>query len=175
VFENTHHQGILSSTVIPARLPPTLCDQARDMARTIADRLHYVGVLCVEFFVLEDGRLVANEMAPRPHNSGHPTLEACVSSQFEQQARIVAGLPIGGANLRAPAVMLNLLGELWRDGEPDWSMLLSVPGVHLHLYSKAQPKAGRKMGHLTHTGATLGEALRKAQQSARVLGLPLPQ
>ncbi len=175
VFENHHEAGILATTIIPARLPNAIGLRAQAMAQTIAAKLEYVGVLCVEFFVLADGRLVANEMAPRPHNSGHLTIEACASSQFEQQVRAVAGLPLGAAAAIRPAVMLNLLGDTWQAGEPDWSGVLSLPHTHLHLYSKASARVGRKMGHITITGASLGEALSRARHCAQALGLPAPQ
>jgi 5-(carboxyamino)imidazole ribonucleotide synthase len=175
VLENHHEDGILASTVMPARLPLALGLKAQAMAQVIAAKLEYVGVLCVEFFVLADGRLVANEMAPRPHNSGHLTIEACAISQFEQQVRAVAGLPLGAAAAIRPAVMLNVLGDAWRSGEPDWIGLMSQPHTHLHLYSKASARGGRKMGHITITGASLGEALSRARHCAQTLGLPVPQ
>jgi 5-(carboxyamino)imidazole ribonucleotide synthase len=175
VFENHHDAGILATTIMPARLPGVMGLKAQAMAQTIAAKLEYVGVLCVEFFVLADGRLVANEMAPRPHNSGHLTIEACATSQFEQQVRAVAGLPLGTAAATRPAVMLNVLGDAWQAGEPDWSGVLSQPHTHLHLYSKASARIGRKMGHITITGASLGEALSRARHCAQILGLPAPQ
>ncbi len=140
--------------------------------------MQYVGVLCVEFFVLADGRLVANEMAPRPHNSGHYSIDACDLSQFDLQVRTLAGLPLVAPRLHSPAVMLNLLGDLWfRAGaaaavEPDWPAVLSLPGTHLHLYGKAEARPGRKMGHLTVTAAAAADARRVALQAAAVLGLP---
>jgi 5-(carboxyamino)imidazole ribonucleotide synthase len=124
--------------------------RATDAALAVVAALDYVGVLCVEFFVLADGRLVVNEIAPRPHNSGHYTLDACVTSQFEQHIRAVCGLPLGSTDLHSPAAMVNLLGDLWRGGsEPAWSATRHHPGAHLHLYGKGKPAPGRKMGHIT--------------------------
>ena len=179
VCENRHRNGILAVTVMPARISETISDQARQYATQIVDALNYVGVLCVEFFVLEDGTLVANEMAPRPHNSGHATIDACWSNQFEQQLRCMTGQPLADTTLHSAAVMLNLLGDIWFDGEnhrePDWSSVLAIPGVKLHLYGKAQARKARKMGHVTCLGKTIQEALQRAQDVAKVLGLPEPQ
>jgi 5-(carboxyamino)imidazole ribonucleotide synthase len=146
-------------------------------AERIAASLNYVGVLCVEFFVLADGSLAANEMAPRPHNSGHYSIDACDLSQFELQVRTLAGLPLAAPRLHSPTVMLNLLGDLWFDAEgrersPAWDRLLALPGMHLHLYGKAEPRRARKMGHLTITAATPAEARERANQAAALLGLP---
>ena len=142
----------------------------------VAEGLEYVGVLCVELFELEDGSLLVNEIAPRPHNSGHATIEACACSQFDQQARTLAGLPLGQPRLLSPAVMLNLLGECWFDAqgaprEPPWEQVLAVPGACLHLYGKSEPRAGRKMGHVTVLGTTIAEAGQRADEVARILGL----
>ena len=150
--------------------------QATEAARKIVQALDYYGVLCVEFFVLDDGRLVANEIAPRPHNSGHYTMNACVTSQFEQQARVMAGLPLGSAQGLCPAVMLNILGDVWFDSsgtkrEPDWSAVLRVPTAKLHLYGKADARRGRKMGHVTILGSTLAEAQQGAAEVAAALGI----
>ncbi len=147
--ENQHAHGILDVSIVPARIPRTLAEQARIAAMTVASRLNYHGVLCVEFFVLRDGRLLANEIAPRPHNSGHYTIDACVTSQFEQQARVLCGVPLGATQLHCPAVMVNLLGEMWASGEPSWEHVLRHPGAKLHLYGKAEARPGRKMGHYT--------------------------
>jgi len=172
---NEHRNGILAvSTAAP--LPAALSDQARQTAATLAQALDYRGVLCVEFFVLTDGRLLVNEIAPRPHNSGHHTIEACASSQFDQQVRVLAGLPLGDAALLRPAVMRNLLGDLWFDAqgrprEPDWSAVLAIPQAHLHLYGKAHARKGRKMGHVTVTGDTLQDASARAARVAAALGL----
>ncbi len=163
VAENRHRQGILDVTIAPARIPEVLAQQARDTAATIAQQLDYVGVMAVEFFVSQ-GRLLVNEMAPRPHNSGHYTLDACVTSQFEQQVRMLAGLPAGSTEQLRPAVMVNLLGELWAEGTPPWALLLAQPEVKLHLYGKQDPRPGRKMGHFTVLGATLEQALSTAER-----------
>jgi 5-(carboxyamino)imidazole ribonucleotide synthase len=179
VAENVHRDGILAVSVLPARIDAALAERARASATRIAERMDYVGVLCVEFFVLTDGSLVVNEMAPRPHNSGHATIDACVTSQFEQQARVMAGLPLGDTTQLAPAVMLNLLGDLWYAGEqlrePDWAAVLAVPGAKLHLYGKSEARRGRKMGHVTCLGATPELALARATRAAAALGLPAPQ
>jgi 5-(carboxyamino)imidazole ribonucleotide synthase len=181
VQHNVHRDGILAVTTVPA--PDTsaaLQAQAVEAASLIAARLGYVGVLCVEFFVLADGSLVANEMAPRPHNSGHYSIDACDVSQFDLQVRAMAGLPLPMPRLHSPAVMLNLLGDLWfapgasQAADPDWAGVLALPGAHLHLYGKAEARRGRKMGHLTLTAATPAAALALAQQAAALLGLPSP-
>jgi len=178
IAENEHRGGILAVTVAPARIAPELERQARHYATRIADALAYVGVLCVEFFVLEeggDGRLVVNEIAPRPHNSGHFTIDACVTSQFEQQVRTLAGLPLGSTAQMAGSVMLNLLGDIWFDqGQlrvPDWAGVLRVPGAKLHLYGKSEARPGRKMGHVTVVNGTVEAALSRANEVARVLGI----
>jgi 5-(carboxyamino)imidazole ribonucleotide synthase len=177
VQQNLHRGGILSVTHVPA---PNLDDETADLAaraaRRIAAALDHVGVLCVEFFVLDDGTLVANEMAPRPHNSGHYSLDACDVSQFELQVRTLAGLPLVMPRLHSPAVMLNLLGDLWfaPDGEPrapDWPQVLELPGAHLHLYGKAEARRGRKMGHLTFTADTVEAAEAQARAAAARLDL----
>jgi len=162
VAENQHRAGILDVSIVPARVSPQLAVQAAEATRAVAERLDYVGVLCVEFFVVE-GRLYANEIAPRPHNSGHYTIDACVTSQFEQQARILARLPLGDPTPHCPSVMVNLLGESWAAGEPAWEKLLAHPRAKLHLYGKREARTGRKMGHYTVLGdaveATLARAL----------------
>ena len=179
VQHNLHRDGILAVTQVPAPdVSAALQQQAIDAARRVAESLDYVGVLCVEFFVLQDGRLVANEMAPRPHNSGHYSIDACDLSQFDLQVRAMTGAPLLAPRLHSPAVMLNLLGDLWfADGgatarEPDWTQVLALPGVHLHLYGKTAPRPGRKMGHLTVTAASADQARHVALQAAAVLGLP---
>ncbi len=176
---NLHRDGILAVTEAHAQaLPAELAQRAVDAARAIADGLGYVGVLCVEFFVLADGALVVNEMAPRPHNSGHYTLDACDVSQFELQVRTMAGLPLVAPRQHSPAVMLNLLGDLWfaRGSDvpvaPPWAQVLALPGAHLHLYGKTEARPGRKMGHLTFTGATVDAVRAAATQAALLLGLP---
>jgi 5-(carboxyamino)imidazole ribonucleotide synthase len=178
-FANRHRDGILAVTEVPVSgLAADVAPRAVAAASRLAAAMDYVGVLCVEFFVLDDGRLVANEMAPRPHNSGHPTIDACDVSQFELQVRALAGLPLVAPRLHSPAVMLNLLGDLWFEAgadaprEPDWPGVLALPGAALHLYGKAEPRRGRKMGHLTLTAATLEAARAVAAEAAQRLGLP---
>jgi 5-(carboxyamino)imidazole ribonucleotide synthase len=178
---NVHRDGILAVTEAYAgNMPPALADQAVAAARAIAEELNYVGVLCVEFFVLQEGSperaalggLVVNEMAPRPHNSGHYTLDACDVSQFDLQVRTLAGLPLTQPRQHSAAVMLNLLGDLWVDGAtPRWDRVLALPGVHLHLYGKLTASKGRKMGHLTVTAATPEQARSAALEAASVLGI----
>jgi 5-(carboxyamino)imidazole ribonucleotide synthase len=181
VQQNLHRDGILAVTQVPAPdVAPALAEQAQQRALAIAAEMQYVGVLCVEFFVVDDGQggqaLVANEMAPRPHNSGHYSIDACDLSQFDLQVRTLAGLPLVTPRLHSPAVMLNLLGDLWwRDGveaEPDWAAVLALPGAHLHLYGKTSARPGRKMGHLTLTAATALQAREQALKACHVLGLP---
>lgn len=175
VAENEHRGGILAVSIAPARIEPRIAAHAQQLARAIAVALDYVGVLCVEFFLLDEGRLIVNEIAPRPHNSGHYTIDACISSQFDAQARILAGLPLGSTEQLAPAVMLNLLGDLWfRDGsrsEPPWACLLRISGAKLHLYGKREPRPGRKMGHVTLLGSSVDEALARANEAAALLGI----
>lgn len=172
VQENQHVNGILDLTIVPARVEDALRDTAQTLARQLVTSLDYVGVLCVEMFVTKNGVLV-NEIAPRPHNSGHYTIEACVTSQFEQQARILAGAPLGDTSLVQPAVMVNVLGDVWFDAatpmQPAWAEVLALPGTHLHLYGKAEPRKARKMGHVTCTAATLDQALATAAAVKRAL------
>ncbi len=149
VIENAHARHILDVSVAPARVPPQVERDAIAIARATLEALDVVGVLCVELFLTRDGRVLVNELAPRTHNSGHLTIDACTTSQFEQQLRAVCGLPLGATDLVRPAAMANLLGDLWRDGEPRWADALARPGVRLHLYGKRDAKPGRKMGHLT--------------------------
>ncbi len=161
--ENQHVNGILDISIVPARISPALASQATESAKTVAAALDFCGVLAVEFFVLEDDRLVINEIAPRPHNSGHYTLDACLSSQFEQQVRALAGLPPGATDLLSPAVMVNLLGDLWPEGrEPNWDAVFREPRAKLHLYGKAEARPGRKMGHFTVMDYSVEAALRTA-------------
>ncbi len=194
--QNQHQNGILIQTTVPApSISETLAEQARQMALKVANSLDYVGVLCLEFFVLQDGTLYVNEMAPRPHNSGHYTTDACVTSQFEQQVRAMTGLPLGSTQQHSAAVMLNILGDSWlaeqahqqkhleiatqgladqaQSGEastvPRWVDIMHVPGAHLHLYGKTQAKGGRKMGHVTLSAPTLEAARSAAQQCAHTL------
>ena len=147
--ENTHRNHILDVTVAPAGVSPEVEREAVGIARGIFEALEIVGTACVEFFVTGDGKLLVNEIAPRPHNSGHWTIEGAVTSQFEQQLRAVCELPLGSTEQARPAAMANLLGDLWADGEPDWKAVCSLPDVKLHLYGKAEARPGRKMGHLT--------------------------
>lgn len=162
LFENRHRNHILDVTTAPARIPQAMAAQAVEITRTILEELQYVGVLCVEFFLSTDGELLVNEIAPRPHNSGHLTFDAAVTSQFEQQVRAICGLPLGSAELLRPAAMANLLGDLWIDGEPNWVAATRFPDVKLHLYGKDDPRPGRKMGHLTVTAKTAQEAQDRA-------------
>ncbi|MEX2172823.1 MAG: 5-(carboxyamino)imidazole ribonucleotide synthase [Pirellulaceae bacterium] len=152
--QNSHRNHILDVSVSPAAVKPTVAAEAIEMAREIFRRLEVVGVLCVEFFVDRQDRLLVNELAPRPHNSGHLTIDACTSCQFEQQVRAVCGLPLGSPRQHQPAAMANLLGDLWQAGPPNWPALLAHDDVKLHLYGKAEPRPGRKMGHLTALAET---------------------
>lgn len=182
VQRNLHHNGILAVTeVLPGGIAADVAEQAIDAAYTIARATEYVGVLCVEFFVLEDGRLVANEMAPRPHNSGHYSQDACDLSQFDLQVRALAGLPLVPPRQHSSAIMLNLLGDLWfapDDAQgttpttPNWAAILALPGVHLHLYGKTQARRGRKMGHINITAREATQVLNTAREVAQILGLP---
>jgi 5-(carboxyamino)imidazole ribonucleotide synthase len=147
--ENEHRNGILHTTTVPARIPAELAAEAERLAAAVAERLGYVGVLGVEMFVADGGRLFVNELAPRPHNSGHFTLDACSVDQFELQVRALTGLPLVRPRLLAPVCMVNILGDSWAGGTPRWERALAMPGVRLHLYGKAEPRPGRKMGHLT--------------------------
>ncbi|HYL73775.1 MAG TPA: 5-(carboxyamino)imidazole ribonucleotide synthase [Bryobacteraceae bacterium] len=148
-IENEHSRHILDISVAPARVPPNIAEEAVAMTRCVLEKLGVVGVLCVEFFVTRDGKLLINELAPRPHNSGHLTVDACVTSQFEQQLRAVCGMRLGSTAMHRPAAMANLLGDLWSKGDPDWRAACAFPDVKLHLYGKLEPRPGRKMGHLT--------------------------
>ena len=171
---NLHREGILAVTeVYEGNVPPVLAAQAVAATRSIAEGLQYVGVLCVEFFLLQDGSLVVNEMAPRPHNSGHYSMDACDQSQFDLQVRTLAGLPLVQPRLHSPSIMLNLLGDIWvaHGGTPPWGQVLALPGTHLHLYGKLDAKPGRKMGHLNVTGATVDEVRATALAAARILGI----
>ena len=179
---NLHVDGILAVTeVYEGNMPLALAERARAATKAIADHIGYVGVLCVEFFVIDDGSehgaLVVNEMAPRPHNSGHYTMDACDVSQFDLQVHAMAGLPLPAPRQHSPAIMLNLLGDVWFDAAgqartPDWQAVLALPGAHLHLYGKTEARPGRKMGHLTLTGADVAGVKAIARQAAGILGLP---
>jgi 5-(carboxyamino)imidazole ribonucleotide synthase len=174
---NLHRAGILAVTQVhEGAVPAPQALQAVAAARAIAEGLQYVGVLCVEFFILEGGALVVNEMAPRPHNSGHYSMDACDVSQFELQVRTLANLPLTQPRQHSPAIMLNLLGDLWfREGAPEsappWDQVLALPGTHLHLYGKQGARKGRKMGHLNVTAASAADVRRVAQQAAAILGV----
>jgi 5-(carboxyamino)imidazole ribonucleotide synthase len=163
VIQNVHVNGILDLSTAPANVPPKIARDAIELARAIMEKLDVVGVLCVEFFLTRDQKLLVNELAPRPHNSGHLTFDASVTSQFEQQLRAVCGLPLGDTRLHRPAAMAQLLGDLWIDCEipPQWSAALKDPEIKLHLYGKAEPRKGRKMGHLTAMADTVEEAGKK--------------
>jgi 5-(carboxyamino)imidazole ribonucleotide synthase len=172
-IENTHRHHILDVSVAPASIPAGLAAQAVEATRAVMEALDFIGILCIEFFVTRAGVLLINELAPRPHNSGHLTFDACRTSQFEQQLRAVCGLPLGAADLLQPAAMANLLGDLWEGGTPKWTRALSMPAVKLHLYGKATHRAGRKMGHLTALAASAEEA-RCLVTTARELLRPDP-
>ena len=160
VIENEHADHILDVSFAPAIVSARTLNEAVDISRNIADTIGYVGTLCVEFFLTTDEELLVNELAPRPHNSGHLTFDACVTSQFEQQLRSVCGLPLGSTEFYRPAAMANLLGDLWQNGEPDWAAALCDPNVKLHLYGKMEPRKGRKMGHLTAIADNVDSAVR---------------
>lgn len=165
VAENRHHHGILDISIVPARVSAAIQATASEMAKVIAAKLEYIGVMAVEFFVLEGNALVVNEIAPRPHNSGHYTLDACVTSQFEQQVRTLCGLPFGDTRLLSPVVMVNLLGDVWpHDHAPAWERILSHPQIKLHLYGKRKARKGRKMGHYNVLATSLDEAIQLAQK-----------
>jgi 5-(carboxyamino)imidazole ribonucleotide synthase len=177
VQQNLHVDGILAITQVPAPdISALQAEMAVQASKTLSARLGYVGVLCIEFFVLADGSLVANELAPRPHNSGHYSIEACDVSQYQLQVRTLAGLPLTQPRLTQAAVMVNVLGDVWFDGEqqrePNWAGVLAISGAALHLYGKLDAKRGRKMGHITVTADTLGKAKTKAQACCNLLGLP---
>lgn len=157
--ENRHANGILDTTIVPARVAPEVTDAATEMAIQLADALEYCGVLGVEFFHTRQGELLINEMAPRPHNSGHFTVDACATSQFEQQVRVMCGLLPGDPQLLSPVVMVNLMGDIWNNGDPAWEAILNEPQAHLHLYGKHEPRHGRKMGHVNCLASDVDTAL----------------
>ena len=169
VAENRHRHGILDTTIVPARVRPSVAAEARELATRLAQALDYVGVLAVEMFVVGASTPLLNEIAPRPHNSGHFTIDACVTSQFEQQVRALCGLPLGAATLDSPVVMVNLLGDLWAAGEPDWGRVFAQPGAKLHLYGKREARPGRKMGHFTVRAPNRDDALAIAESIAQQL------
>ncbi len=172
--ENIHRNHILDISMVPARIPQETQRKACETALEIAKSMNYTGMLAVEFFVSSDGRLLVNELAPRPHNSGHHTIDACHCSQFEQQARSTSGIPLGSTKLISPVIMMNLLGDLWEDplSPPHWSNILKMPGTTLHLYGKREARNGRKMGHLNIMGDCLDDCITKAQAIREELKLP---
>ncbi len=169
VLENAHRAHILDVTLAPPDLPSEITTSAVEIARGIVEALEVIGVLCVEFFLTRSGALLVNELAPRPHNSGHLTIDACLTSQFEQQVRAICGLPLGSTEQLRPAAMANLLGDVWQAGEPDWAAACAFPGVKLHLYGKQQARPGRKMGHLTALAESAAEAERVVRAARAAL------
>ncbi len=169
VIENAHENHILDISFAPAICSKRVFNEAVEIARSVAETLDYVGTLCVEFFLTKDEKLLINELAPRPHNSGHLTFDVCVTSQFEQQLRAVCGLPPGSTEFYASSAMANLLGDLWEKGEPNWQKALEFPNIKLHLYGKLEPRKGRKMGHLTATAATVEKAVVTVRQARESL------
>jgi 5-(carboxyamino)imidazole ribonucleotide synthase len=169
LIENSHANHILDVSVHPASVPPAVEARAAEIARGVVEALDLTGLLCIEFFLTPGGDLLINELAPRPHNSGHLTIDACMTSQFEQHVRAICGLPPGSIEPLRPSAMANLLGDLWEHGEPDWAAACAMPGVHLHLYGKAEPRAGRKMGHLTALAADTRSARRLAVAAREAL------
>ena len=165
IAENIHKNHILDITIVPARIATSLEKRAAELAESIAEKLELVGLLAVEMFVEKSGELLVNELAPRPHNSGHWSIEGCVTSQFEQQLRAVCGLPLGSVELLKPSAMSNLLGDVWQSGEPNWAAALAEPNVHLHLYGKTEARPRRKMGHLTAVAATCEAAAEHVQRA----------
>ncbi|MDB5340586.1 MAG: phosphoribosylaminoimidazole carboxylase [Planctomycetaceae bacterium] len=172
VIDNRHQNHILDISVAPAEVPDAVTQQAVELAREVLEKLDVVGVLCVEFFLTHNHQLIINELAPRPHNSGHLTFDACVTSQFEQQLRAICGLPLGSTELLRPAAMANLLGDLWFPNTPNWGRALSIPDVKLNLYGKLAARPGRKMGHLTAMAATQQEAIEKVIRARELLATP---
>lgn len=169
VVANAHRNHILDISIAPAPVAPEIAHEAVEIARGVLESLDVVGVMCVEFFLTRSGKLLINELAPRPHNSGHFTFDACITSQFEQQLRAVCGLPLGSTELLRPAAMANLLGDLWQDGEPNWAAACAYPEVKLHLYGKLEARPGRKMGHLTALASTGEEAARLVRTAREAL------
>ena len=172
VSENAHVGGILDTSIVPARCSDAVKDEAVKVAMRIAEGLDVIGLIAVEMFVTGDGEVLVNELAPRPHNSGHYTIEGCETSQFEQLARVMAGMPMGDVSLKSPTVMVNLLGDVWEaaGGSPDWGAVLAMPRTHMHLYGKSEYRVGRKMGHITVTGDTVQEALKVATAAREAAG-----
>ncbi|MFZ6643208.1 5-(carboxyamino)imidazole ribonucleotide synthase [Undibacterium sp. TC4M20W] len=182
IAENVHRDGILFTTIAPStHVSADVASKAQAAALHIIAEMGYVGVLCIEFFVLKDGSLVVNEMAPRPHNSGHYTIDACITSQFQQQVRALAQLPLGDVRQHSPAAMLNILGDVWYESdtdnmrEPAWDQVLAIPGAHLHLYGKAEARRARKMGHITFVSPTMAEAQANLGKACAILGIAAPE
>ncbi|MDQ1469099.1 MAG: 5-(carboxyamino)imidazole ribonucleotide synthase, partial [Bryobacterales bacterium] len=168
---NDHVAGILDVSSSPSPFSREVAEAAAEITRGVLEQLSVTGVLCVEFFLTRDHQLLVNELAPRPHNSGHLTIDACVTSQFEQQLRAVCGLPLGSTEMLRPAAMANLLGDIWREGDPDWTSAIALPDVKLHLYGKTEARPGRKMGHLTATAQTPGAAAQLVRAARKRLSL----
>jgi 5-(carboxyamino)imidazole ribonucleotide synthase len=168
-IENHHRNGILDLSISPGRVAPRVAAEAVEITRAVFESLDVIGVACVEFFLTKQGRLLINEVAPRPHNSGHLTVDANVTSQFEQQLRSVCALPLGAVTQLAPAAMANLLGDVWTPGEPDWPAAAALPNVKIHLYGKLSPRPGRKMGHLTAIGTSVESALADVEHARHLL------
>ncbi len=171
-IENVHRHHILDISVAPGRVPEGAAIEAVAMTESLMEELAYVGVLCVEFFLARDGRVLVNEIAPRPHNSGHLTIDAAATCQFEQQVRALCGLPLGATTWLRPAAMANLLGDVWAHGEPNWAAALALPDVSLHLYGKSSPRPGRKMGHVTALGDSPGDAIARVIAARDALAGP---
>jgi 5-(carboxyamino)imidazole ribonucleotide synthase len=171
VGENRHVNGILDTTIVPADIDTSLAEQAIDMATRLADSMEYCGVLAVEFFCTRQGELLINEIATRPHNSGHYTVDACATSQFEQQVRMMCGLPPGDTLMLSPVVMTNLLGDIWKDGEPQWQHVLNESRAHLHLYGKKTARPGRKMGHINCLALDIEQALKTTAMIRKALSI----
>ena len=171
VIENEHRNHILHRSIVPARISPALAVEAGELALEITRAMDVVGLLAVELFLTREGEWLVNEMAPRPHNSGHFSFDACLTNQFEQHLRAICGLPLGSCDLLRPVVMTNLLGDLWEDGGPRWSRLLEEPGLKLHLYDKGEQRSGRKMGHICCLAERLPDALRMSRRAEQLLGL----
>ncbi len=169
VIENLHANHILDVSFAPAIVSEKTYNEGVEITREIAEKFDYVGTMCVEFFLTKDEKLLVNEIAPRPHNSGHLTIDACVTSQFEQQVRAVCGLPLGSTEFSKPVAMANLLGDIWQNGEPDWEQALEIPNIKLHLYGKAESRKGRKMGHLTCLAETVEKAVENVEMAREVL------
>lgn len=169
VVENQHYNHILDTSIIPARVPEQIAYEATQIALGVAEKIGLVGVMAVEMFVTRQGTVLINELAPRPHNSGHFSFDACITSQFEQQLRAACALPLGSSKLLRPCVMVNILGDIWRQGSPAFDQVLADPELKLHLYGKSEPRAGRKMGHFVCFGETVEEALERAQRAKKIL------